>query len=122
MASFLKKHKHFLQYVATCGKKQRLNCIKNADKSEVKTLCECALNVYKGNVKIPTMTVKKLQPYKNVLRAIASKKFKKSKSKQIKLITQKGGAFLPLILTAVLPSLIKAAVDTFQNKTTNNSE
>ena len=54
----------------------------------IKALCECALNVLKGNIKLSPAQLKKLARYKNVLRSLAAKR---TSVKKRKTILQKGG-------------------------------
>ena len=72
--------------------------IKGADKDLVNTLCECGLNVLKGNVPLSSTQKKRLVRYKTVLRTIARRN---TSLKQKKALLQKGG-FLGALLGPVL--------------------
>jgi hypothetical protein len=76
--------------------------ISNCDKYLVNDICECILNVLKGNIKLIACSKRKLKKYKTVLRTLIDKSRPLSTKKR--LIIQKGGFLLPL-LTAVLPTL-----------------
>ena len=62
--------------------------LKNAPPDLVRALCECSLNVLKGNIKLNATQKKRLHRYKNILRALA---VKKSSAKKRKQLLQKGG-------------------------------
>ena len=104
MSSRVRKNQYFLKYLASCDKKQRVSCIKNAKPDEIKSLCECTLNFYNGNVNVKKEAIKKMTPYKTVLKKIASKKNKNTHLKS--LLVQRGGAFIPILLATILPQLV----------------
>ena len=64
----------------------------------IKALCECALNVLKGNIKLTTGQKKKLTRYKNIIRALS---VKKTSVKKRKAILQNGG-LIGALLSPVL--------------------
>ena len=106
MGSRVRRNKEFLGYIAKCSKKQRINCIKNARPDELKSLCDCSLNVYRGNVRLKKPDFEKLYPFRRTLKKISEGKGRAGKKKT--LLLQKGGALIPLLLSAVLPSLISS--------------
>ena len=75
--------------------------IKGADKDLVDTLCECGLNVLKGNVPLSPGQKKRLKAHKNTLRALSQKKQSLQKKKTL---LQRGG-FLGALLRPVLSVL-----------------
>ena len=72
--------------------------LKSAPPDLVRALCECSLNVLKGNIKLNATQKKRLRRYKNILRTLAAKK---SAVKTRKRMLQKGG-FLGALLGPVL--------------------
>ena len=75
--------------------------LKGASPELTKALCECALNILKGNVKISASQKKKLSRYKKHLRLLVKKKTSLKKRKQL---LQKGG-FIGALLTPILSVL-----------------
>ena len=71
--------------------------IKAADKEPVDTLCECGLNVLKGNVRMTPLQKRRLAQHKLALRALAQKRTSLQKKKAV---LQKG--FLGALLSPVL--------------------
>ena len=72
--------------------------LKNAPPDLVRALCECSLNVLKGNIKLNATQKKRLRRYKNILRTLATKK---PTTKTRKQMLQKGG-FIGALLGPVL--------------------
>lgn len=110
MSARVIEHKDFLKYLTRCrSPKQRQALIKYANPEEIKSLCECILNVYKKNVKVGNHTIKKLRPFKKTIASISNNPTS-SLSKTKKLLSQRGGAFLPILLGSILPAVISAFV------------
>lgn len=87
--------------------KQPKPLIKKCSKSEIKTLCECVLNVIYGNIPLTKTQKSRLSPYKESLRKLSNKKTPLYKKK--KILIQKGEGFLSILLPAaisVISSLI----------------
>ena len=72
--------------------------LKNAPSDLVRALCECSLNVLKGNIKLNASQKTRLRRYKNILRKLATKKVTAKTRKQM---LQKGG-FIGALLGPVL--------------------
>lgn len=77
--------------------------LKSSDSELIKTLCEICQNTVCGNVKISKKYVNQLKKFKKVLRKIVVPKLSLKTKRNI--LIQKGG-FLPIILTALLSSII----------------
>ena len=75
--------------------------LKEASPDLIKALCECTLNVLKGNVKLNSAQRKKLSRHKNNLRTLTAKKTSMKTRKQI---LQTGG-FIGALLNPVLSVL-----------------
>lgn len=78
--------------------------LKAADEGLIKSLCECAHNTLKGNVRLNSKQKSKLRRHKNVLRNII-KRGENWRKKQ-KLLVQRGGAIIPLLLAPILSGII----------------
>lgn len=81
--------------------------LKKCSKPEIKTLCECVLNVLCGNIPLTKSQKDRLYPHKESLRKLSKKKIPLYKKK--KILIQKGEGFLSVLLPAaisVITSLI----------------
>lgn len=106
MASRLHRHKKFIVKFKNSSEALRKKYLKPASDDQIRSLCECALNICNGNIPLKSHQKKKLLKFKKDIQSVA---FRKSSiiSKK-KLFIQKGG-FLPLIASVVgglLSSLI----------------
>lgn len=97
-----KKQLRDLELIKTCPKQLRKQLLKKLPSRSVKAVCECTLNVLKGNVPLSAYQKRSLSKYKTTLRKIASKKGSLFNKK--KLIVQKGG-FLGILIPAALSVL-----------------
>lgn len=78
----------------------------NADDEFVQTICEICLNLCKGNVKCDKKSYKKLIKYKSCIHKLSKvNKSQKNLKKERKVLAQKGGAFLPILLPSVISAL-----------------
>lgn len=91
-----------LQLIKHCPEQLRKQLLKRLPSSAFKAICECTLNVLKGNVPLNKQQKKILQRYKNTLRQIGTKKGSLITKK--KLIVQKGG-FLNVLIPAALSAI-----------------
>lgn len=82
--------------------------IHHSDKEFIRCICECALNLLHGNIPLKDCEKSKLCKHKKILRKLADRKQCLSSKKQI--ISQKGGAFLPMLLAPLISALISAIV------------
>lgn len=87
---------------------QRLAILKTADKDIVHCLCSCTLNLIKGKVPINSSQKQSLSRYKQLLRKLVQKKGGWKKKR--KILTQKGGNFIPLILGPILSAVLSSAL------------
>lgn len=109
---FTKKCIAILTALIHSNNQQRKVILQTSDKCVVRCICECALNVLKGVVKLPEKQVKKLSKYKKVIRNLV-KRDTREKSKKVnwnrkkkELIQNGGGAFLPLLLAPIVEILV----------------
>ena len=96
------KHKHYLKVLAACNRPIRTIILKKASKELILTLYECALNVAKGHIKLTDQQKQNLQKNKIALRTLLEKR--KSTDRR-KVLIQKGGVLLPVILPAIISAI-----------------
>jgi hypothetical protein len=77
-----------------------------ASPGDVDACAEVYLNLLKGNIKVSKKDLKKLEKYREQIRVLADKKTPRRR-KKILLGTQTGG-FLPLLIPALAPLVLKA--------------
>ena len=81
--------------------------LQKCPKSIIKLLCECILNVIRGNVPLTKSQKSKLSPYKQSLRKLSNKKIPLYKKR--KVLVQKGDGFLSILLPAAI-SIISSLI------------
>ena len=99
----MKRNADALRFLAGCNDKQRKAVIEHADNGLIDSLCECALNLLKGHVRLNSNQKKKLAKHKHKLRNLTDKKVGRKKKKAI--LTQRGG-FVGALLTPVLKTIV----------------
>ena len=78
----------------------RKNLLKKANLKQIKCLCECALNIAKGNIPLRQSAYKKFKQNKKLLHNLAFQKIPLKHKKQ--LLIQKGsGFFVPLLVSVI---------------------
>lgn len=102
MSQTLRTHGDILKVLAKCKTRQRKALLQNITPGLLKCLCECSLNVLKGNVKLSPSQKRLLSRHKKVLRSLADRKTSVKRKKQ--LLIQKGG-FLPALLGPILSTI-----------------
>lgn len=102
MSHRVRKHSEFLKMLSQCSIKQRKALLKNASSDLLKSICECSLNVLKGNVRLNARQKGRLTRHKRSLRLLADRKISYKRKKQI--LIQKGG-FLPALLGPIIGTL-----------------
>lgn len=107
MHQSLKTHKDLLNALHTLKPKYQKALLKSCDEEEINCICECIHNVLKGKVPLGEKAKKKLKKYKDLLRKLVRKSTKQVRKR---LIVQKGGSFLPLILGSILSGLVSSIV------------
>lgn len=91
-----------LKLIQNCPIPLRKHLLKKLPLRSVKGICECSLNVLKGNIPITPQQKRQLGKYKSTLRKIANKKGTLSNKK--KVIIQQGG-FLNILIPAAVTAL-----------------
>ena len=102
MTQNVRNHAHMLKVLSESSPRLRKSILQHADSNLVKCLCECSLNVLKGNVSLSPHQKRKLSRHKQKLRALANPKLSKAKKK--KLLIQQGG-FVGALIGPVLSTL-----------------
>ena len=97
MSTQLKKHAALLQILATAKPVMCKAIIAAADHDLISCLCECALNIIKGNVPLSKCHLKRLKWHKKDVRTLVNKCTPKVTKKKI---LQKGG-FLSALLAPI---------------------
>lgn len=99
----LKRNYNLLKLLHDAEPEQQRRMLQYMDKELIDTLCECSLNILKGNVTLSDYRKKQLRKYKNLLRNLINRKISWQNKK--KKIIQSGG-FNPII-GAVLGVAVK---------------
>ena len=99
MSRRLRNNVPYLHVLARGNNTQRQGILEGANTDLVKCLCECALNVLKGNVPLSHQEKTKLKGHKRSLRFLTDKKVGLQRKK--KLVQQKGG-FIAALAAPVL--------------------
>ncbi len=102
----LEKHMDMLRVLAKPSPKMTKAIIGAADGKLINCLCECALNVLKGNVPLAKCHLTKLKRCRADVRALVNKRNSKTRKKKI---LQKGG-FLGALLAPVAATVLADAV------------
>src|ERR1700679_269884 len=102
MGGGIKKYAAFIKRFHKCTPSKRQKYLKEASAEQVRSLCECALNVTNGNIPIKGKLLSRLKPHKKLLRTISFGKGGVETKRR--LLIQKGG-FLPALAAAIIPLL-----------------
>lgn len=96
--------------------KIRKAILHNCDNTLVSVLSNCVLNaIANPSIKLTPHCLKKIRPYKNVIREFANPKVSLKEKRRILKKPQVGGWIVP-ILTTLLGSAIPALIDSFTKK------
>jgi hypothetical protein len=82
---------------------RRRALLRAADDTLVRSICECALNTLRGNVRLSPAQKKRLGKHRKTLRSLASSNGTWQRKKR--LLVQRGG-FLPLLLAPIIGGLV----------------
>ena len=99
----MKHHYKTLRTLCKCKGKKRKLLLQKASGGVIRTVAQVAKNTIKGNIPLSPRQKQRLRRHKKTLRALALAK-SSLKSKR-KLLSQKGGALLPLLLAPVLSAV-----------------
>ena len=101
MSRRVKTHAVLLNTLAHCSPTQRKLILKTADKGLVDAICECVVNLVRGNIKLSPAQKKTFAKQKRYLRKLADRKTALKTRKNI--LVQRGGFFLPLLSRLIGP-------------------
>lgn len=95
-----------IQLFLSLSPKERKAVLKVCDNKRIRSICECAHNLLKGNVHVKDKnTLHKLSKYKSILRRLTKRG--ESWCKKRRYLVQRGGGFLlPLLLSTVLQTVL----------------
>lgn len=97
------RHKDLLRVLHRARPSVRKAILNDADKALVYSICELCDNTLTGNVPLTPSQKHRLKKHKTVLKRLAKRG--ESWIKKKKTLSQKGGAFLPLLLSILAPTL-----------------
>lgn len=100
----LKVNKHMLYTLKSAPVKLQKSILKNCDDEVIKAIIEIVFNILEGVHKISPKTKHELEKYKLELRKIACPG--RTLANKRKVLVQKGGSFLPILLSTVLSGII----------------
>lgn len=100
------RNQKFLEYYLEADNTRRKSLLMGASKDQINCLSEAALNVVNRNIPIDSKTKHVLCNHQKAICKIVNKNLSVGKRK--KLLAQKGGAILPLILSTILPLIAQA--------------
>lgn len=100
-----RSHQAVLRALAAVNPKTRKALLQGADKDLIFSLCEIALNFLSGQIPVSPANKQKLAKYKNQIRSLAQKGGSWRQKKEI--VQRGGGAFIPILLSLLGPSIAK---------------
>lgn len=105
--SCLRKDAALLTAFIHATPKERKALLKVCDKSRIRSVCECAYNVLRGNVPLSKKSKGQLNKHKAALRRLVKRG--EGWAKKRKYLLQKGGGLLiPLLLSTVLQAALSS--------------
>ena len=88
MSCRMRRNSALLRYLQKAKPTQRKALLKVISDDELKTICECILNILQGTVKITPKVKRELQKHKTCLRKLGDKKV--SVGQNVKCLFRKG--------------------------------
>lgn len=98
----MQRHEDLLKVLLKSSPRMRRAILGAADKELIDCLCECAVNILRGNVTLSSEQRERLRKYKNAVRKLANKGVAVKSKRQI---LQTGG-FLGALLAPLAASLV----------------
>lgn len=105
MSRHVQSNFELLKALEKMNSRQRVHFLRHADNSLITAICECALNVLKGNVALTRNQKSYLARMKKLIRMLA-KKTVSLKKKRKHLVQKGGGILIPLLVNAAISALI----------------
>lgn len=104
--SCLRKDAALLTALIHATPKERKALLKVCENRRIRSVCECAYNVLRGNVRLSDKSKRSLRKHKEALRRLVKRG--EGWTKKRKYLVQKGGGILlPLLLSTVLQSVLQ---------------
>lgn len=103
--SCLRKDAALLTALIHATPKERKALLKVCGNSRIRTVCECAYNVLRGNVPLAKKSKGQLSKHKAALRRLVKRGEGWAKKRKY-LIQKGGGVIIPLLLSAVLQAAL----------------
>ena len=103
-SSLIKSYGSFLKGLTHLTPKYRQKMINNSPKEVIDSVGECCLNIIKGNVHLTKAQKQNLQARQRHIHLLSSKQVSLPEKK--KIINQKGGALLGLLLKPLLAPIV----------------
>jgi hypothetical protein len=92
-------HRKFIKKLETANTSQRKKYISEATPDQIRAICDCALNVCNGNIKLTGKKFRQLYPHKAAIRRLNQTRGVEGKRR---ILIQQGG-FLPALAAAAVP-------------------
>lgn len=105
MSRHVRTNFELLKALEKMNSRQRVHFLKHADNSLILAICECALNVLKGNVELSKVQKSYLARMKKLIRMLAKKTVSLKKKKK-HLVQKGGGILIPLLINAAISALV----------------
>lgn len=105
MVKRVRQHADILRVLQKAKPTLRHSILKQLDKGPLCAICEISENTLSGAVPLSPIQRAKLSKHKAVLRDLAGR-HKKLEDKRRALLSQRGGAILPLLLSTILPLVL----------------
>ena len=103
---FSKRNLALLNALWYGDKRHRFAIARTADKPLVRCICECALNVLQGVVKLSDSEKARVRKHKLTLRKLIRAGDRGTCKSKKRVIVQNGGSFLMLLLTPIVGTLL----------------
>ena len=103
MSRRIKTHAILLKALAHSTPLQRKALLKTANKGLIDAVCECIVNIVRGNIKLSASDKRTLSKHKHKLRKLSDRRTDYRTRK--KILNQRGGFFLPLLMKLVVPAI-----------------
>lgn len=100
MAPRVQSHRALLEVLQTAKPNLRKAILKESDKSLIFAICEICDNLLQGNIPLSEAQRQQLKRFRTILRRLAQRG-EGWQTKRQYLVQKGGGAFLPLLLSAV---------------------
>lgn len=108
MSTCLKKDATLLTALIHATAKERKALLKACNISRIRSVCECAYNLLRGNIPLSDERKQQLRKHKQALRRLVKRGESWTKKRRY-LVQQGGGFLLPILLSTVLQAVLSKA-------------